>query len=62
MRWTTYFKYRTKRHPRDPIPQHSALLLRIAAGDIGGAREAAQTLVRQAGLDTEAALGIMHDQ
>lgn len=57
VRWTTYFKYRTKRHPRDPIPQHRALLSAIAAGDSEVAGESTRVLIRQARLDTEASLG-----
>lgn len=57
VRWTTFFKYRTSRHPRDPIPQHRALYDAIAAGETSAAREATITLVHQALLDTENSLG-----
>jgi DNA-binding FadR family transcriptional regulator len=56
VRWTTYFKYRTSRHPRDPIPQHRVLFEAIANSDPAAAREATEALVRQAQLDTEASL------
>lgn len=56
VRWTTYFKYRTSRHPRDPIPQHRALFEAIADSDPAAAREATEALIRQAQLDTEASL------
>lgn len=56
VRWTTIFKYRASRRPRDPMPQHRALFEAIAAGDAPGANEATAALVRQAQLDTEAAL------
>ncbi|MFD1612326.1 FadR/GntR family transcriptional regulator [Sphingomonas tabacisoli] len=57
VRWTTFFKYRTNRHPRDPIPQHRLLFDAIARSDGPAAREAAVALIRQAQFDTEAALG-----
>lgn len=57
--WTTYFKYRLSRKPRDPMPQHRRLYDAIAAGDPAAAREAAVLLVRQAGADTEDALAMM---
>jgi len=56
VRWTTYFKYRTSRHPRDPIPQHRVLFEAIANSDPAAAREATEALIRQAQLDTEVAL------
>lgn len=56
VRWTTYFKYRTSRHPRDPIPQHRELFEAIANSDAAAARQATEVLVRQAQIDTEAAL------
>jgi DNA-binding FadR family transcriptional regulator len=57
VRWTTFFKYRTNRHPRDPIPEHRVLFEAIADADAAAARTATEALVRQAQLDTEAALG-----
>jgi DNA-binding FadR family transcriptional regulator len=56
VRWTTFFKYRTRRHPHDPIPQHRTLFEAIANGDPAAARLATVALVHQAELDTEAAL------
>jgi len=56
VRWTTFFKYRTSRHPRDPIPQHRALFEAIADSDPAAARAATEALIRQAQLDTEASL------
>jgi DNA-binding FadR family transcriptional regulator len=58
VRWTTFFKYRTSRHPRDPIPQHRVLFEAIANADPAAARTATEALVRQAQLDTEASLGV----
>lgn len=55
VRWTTYFKYRA-RQPRDPTPQHRTLFEAIAKADAAAAKEATEVLVRQALLDTEAAL------
>ncbi|MEO5640690.1 MAG: FadR/GntR family transcriptional regulator [Sphingomicrobium sp.] len=57
VRWTTIFKYRTNRHPRDPITQHRILWEAIVRSDPAAAREAAVTLIRQAQIDTEVALG-----
>lgn len=56
VRWTTFFKYRAEKHPRNPIPEHRALFEAIANGDPAGARDATRTLVKQAQLDTETAL------
>lgn len=56
VRWTTFFKYRTSRHPRDPVPQHRVLFEAIANGDPAAARTATEALIRQALLDTEASL------
>ena len=55
VRWTTLFKYRT-RQLRDPMPVHRALFETIANGDPAAARTATEALVRQAQIDTEAAL------
>lgn len=55
VRWTTYFKYRTKQ-PRDPLPEHRTLFEAIANGDPGAARQATADLVKQAQIDTEAAI------
>lgn len=58
VRWTTYFKYRHEKQPRNPMPEHHALFEAIADGDAGSAREATVTLVHQAQLDTEAAIAL----
>lgn len=57
VRWTTIFKYRTTRHPRDPITQHRILFEAIGRSDGAGAREATAKLIRQAQRDTEISLG-----
>ena len=57
VRWTTLFKYRASRKPRDPMPVHRALFEAIAEGDGAAARRATAELIEQAQLDTEAALG-----
>lgn len=56
VRWTTFFKYRESRQPRDPMPEHRALFEAIVAGDPAAARAATITLVSQAQRDTEAAM------
>ncbi|MEG3088778.1 FadR/GntR family transcriptional regulator [Sphingomonas sp. PB4P5] len=57
VRWTTFFKYRASRHPRNGLPEHRILFETIANADPAAARRATETLVRQAQLDTEAAFG-----
>ena len=61
VRWTTFFKYRHERKPRDPIPHHRDLFAAIADQDAKAAGDAARTLVRQAQLDTEAAMSASGD-
>jgi DNA-binding FadR family transcriptional regulator len=56
VRWTTYYKYKRLQPRRDPMPQHRVLFEAIAKGDPVGARKATEDLIRQAQLDTEAAL------
>jgi DNA-binding FadR family transcriptional regulator len=56
VRWSTYFKYRTTRHLRDSLPEHRTVFEAIANADATASREAAAALIRQAQLDTEAAL------
>jgi DNA-binding FadR family transcriptional regulator len=56
VRWTTFFKYRSTRRFSDPMPQHRLLFEAIANADPAAARQATVELVRQAQLDTEAAL------
>ncbi|WP_235537056.1 FadR/GntR family transcriptional regulator [Sphingomonas sp. Root241] len=54
--WTTIYKQRKRALPRDPIPEHRALLDAIAASEIEGARAAMTELVRLALSDTEISL------
>ncbi|WP_137679965.1 FadR/GntR family transcriptional regulator [Aurantiacibacter suaedae] len=56
VRWTTYFKFRSDKKPRDPIEEHRALFDAIAEGDGDAAREAAMSLIGIAERETEAAL------
>jgi DNA-binding FadR family transcriptional regulator len=56
VRWTTYFKYRSSRHPRDPMPAHRDLFEAIANRDGPGAKAASEALIEQARLDTESSL------
>ena len=58
VRWTTFFKYRASRHPRNGLPEHRILFEAIANADPAAARRANEVLVRQAQLDTEAALAV----
>lgn len=53
VRWTTIFKFRGSRRPRDSMPQHRRLLDAIATGDAATARDATIVLVQQAHEDTE---------
>ena len=57
VRWTTYFKFRQSRTPRNPIEEHRALFAAIAAGDGAAARAAAITLIEMAESETEQAIG-----
>lgn len=54
--WTTIYKQRNRALPRDPIPEHRALLDAIAAGDPERSRKAMTELVRLALADTEISL------
>ncbi|CAN5296761.1 FadR/GntR family transcriptional regulator [soil metagenome] len=54
--WTTTFKHRKQRLPRDPVPDHEAVLQPILAGDGAGARAAMQALLRHALADMDVAL------
>lgn len=56
VRSTTFFTYRDEDLHRDPMPQHRDLFEAIAEADANGAKAAAEALIRQAQLDTEAAL------
>jgi DNA-binding FadR family transcriptional regulator len=54
--WTTIFKQRKRRLPRDPLPDHRTLYNAIANGDPDAARTAMTELVRLALEDTELSL------
>ncbi|MDE0880064.1 MAG: FCD domain-containing protein, partial [Sphingomonas bacterium] len=54
--WTTFFKFRHDKHPRDPLPAHHDLFEALANADAVAARETTITLVHQAQLDMEAAI------
>ncbi|MEH3038388.1 MAG: FadR/GntR family transcriptional regulator [Sphingomonas adhaesiva] len=56
VRWTTFFKYRGDKHPRDPMPAHRTLFEAIADRDGARAREATSLLIQQAQRDTESAM------
>jgi DNA-binding FadR family transcriptional regulator len=51
--WTTIFKLRRRKLPRDPVADHRILFNAIAAGDPAAARAAMVELIRQAQEDTE---------
>jgi DNA-binding FadR family transcriptional regulator len=53
VRWTTIFKQRKRRLPRDPLPDHWRVFDAIAAGDAEAARAAMQDLVSLALADTQ---------
>ena len=53
VRWTTIFKFRDRRRPRDSMPQHRRLFDAIAARDPAAARDATIVLLQQAHEDTE---------
>ena len=55
VRWTTYFKFRQSKTPRDPIEEHRALFAAIADGDPARAREATITLIQNSKEETDAA-------
>jgi DNA-binding FadR family transcriptional regulator len=54
--WTTIFKQRKRKLPRDPLPEHRALYTAIANADAAAARTAMTELVRLALEDTELSL------
>lgn len=56
VRWTTYFKYKTSKKPRDPIEEHRELFEAIADGDGPRARQVTIELIDQAEKDTQIAL------
>lgn len=56
VRWTTIFKTRKHKLPRDPMPEHWRVFDAIAAGGPAGAREAMQDLINLALTDTQLSL------
>lgn len=54
--WTTSFKQRHRKLPRDPIPEHQRVFDAIADGDCGAARNAMVELVQLALEDTRQSL------
>lgn len=54
--WTTRFKQRHHKLPRDPLPEHIAVFDAIAAADAAGARKAMEELLQLALDDTAAVL------
>lgn len=56
VRWTTIFKQRKRRLPRDPMPEHWRVFDAIAAGGADAARAAMQDLVTLALGDTRLAM------
>lgn len=53
VRWTTIFKQRKRRLPRDPVPDHRRVFQAIESGDSEAARAAMQDLVSLALADTQ---------
>lgn len=51
--WTTIFKQRKRKLPRDPLPDHRILFAAIADSDADAARNAMTELLRLALMDTE---------
>jgi DNA-binding FadR family transcriptional regulator len=51
--WTTRFKQRVRARPRDPMPDHLAVLAAIRAGDADAARRAMEELLRLAQEDMD---------
>lgn len=56
VRWTTIYKQRRHRLPRDPIPDHRRLYAAIAAADAARATDAARELIQLAHQDTKRSL------
>lgn len=48
VQWTTHFKQRASTNPRDPLPEHAAVLSAVAAGDPALAAQAMRELLRLA--------------
>ena len=57
VQWTTHFKQRASDQPRDPLPEHQAVLDAVAAADPPAARFAMTELLRLALDDMAAAIG-----
>lgn len=60
--WTTVFKYRSVRTPRDAVPDHMKLYEAIADSDAVRAADAARDLIQLALQDTRTSLGVEDDQ
>jgi DNA-binding FadR family transcriptional regulator len=56
VRWTTIFKTRKHKLPRDPMPEHWKVFDAIAAGGPGAAQTAMQELIKLALVDTQLSL------
>jgi DNA-binding FadR family transcriptional regulator len=56
IRWTTIFKQRRRRLPRDPVPEHRRLYAAITEGNAKRATEAARELIQLALQDTRSSL------
>ena len=56
VRWTTFFKFRNSKKPRDPIDEHRALFEAIADGDGERARRVTIDLIINSERDIEAVL------
>ena len=56
VRWTTFFKFRSSKKPRDPIDEHRALFEAIATGDAERARQVTIDLITNSERDIEAVL------
>jgi len=56
IRWTTLFKFRVQKTPRNPLPEHLAVLKAIAARDPQAARTSMTNLVQCALADMQASL------
>lgn len=58
VRWTTIFKTRHRKLPRDPMPEHWRVFDAIAAGDPDMAKEAMAELIRLAQEDAHYEMGV----
>ena len=56
VRWTTFFKFRNSKKPRDPIDEHRALFEAIATGDTQRARQVTIDLIVNSERDIEMVL------